>query len=232
MGYLDTQSQFQRREKVKMEWRPWLLWVGATGVGYVAGSYLTELISLAGPAVAVKDLTSFWVRTILSILATGAVVGLAQGLVLWKYMGVPIVRPWVLATTVGSGLGIGAILLSYQVNFPALFSGLYCCWPLLVSIPGALLGALIGYAQRRVLELYLDAPTRWVRSSVLAGIISLLPLYIGVFWALLSLFTNSSLNIPSIWLISLLAVWLPPFLYGMVTGREFLRVVHLYRAQR
>ena len=62
MGYLDIRSQFQQREKVKMEWKPWLLWVAATGVGYIVGSYLVELVSLAGPMV--SDVPSAWVRTI------------------------------------------------------------------------------------------------------------------------------------------------------------------------
>ncbi|HKP54640.1 MAG TPA: hypothetical protein VJ183_18540 [Chloroflexia bacterium] len=230
MGYLDVQSQFQQREKVKMEWRPWLLWVGATGVSHVAGSYLVGLIILASPIS--NDLPSLWVRAILSVLVTGAVVGLAQGVVLWKYMGVPIIRPWVLATAVGSGLGTGAILLYNQVSAPLLFSGMLCCLPLLVLSIAALFGALVGYAQRRVLELYLDAPTRWVSRNVLAGIVAILPIYIGVFWAILSLMINSSLELPSVWLISLLAGWLPSFLFGIVTGGEFLRVVHLYRAQR
>jgi len=227
MGYLDTQSKFQQREKVKMEWRPWLLWVAATGVGYMAGSYLVGLISLADPMV--SDLLFAWVRTILGIAVTGAVVGLAQGLVLWKYMRVPIVRPWVLATLIGGVLGVGVIFLFIFARIPFIF-----CLPLPFIIPGALLGVSVGYAQRRVLGLYVDTPTLWVRLNVLAGILALASLYAGVFWAVSSFTVNSNGEIPNIQdieLIYLVIGWLPPFIYGAVTGREFLRIVHSYRAQ-
>ena len=231
MGYLDTEGKVPRG---RFEWKPWLLWVAATGFGYISGSYLVGWVSLLSAAPG--DITSVWVWLILSVLVTGAIMGLAQGMVFWMYMHVPIVRPWVLATMIGIVLGVGVIFLSIFVRLPFM-----SCVPLPFIIPAALLGASVGYAQRRVIKLYLDAYTRWVWINVLAAILSLLLVYAGIMWGIASVWNNRSLgassaplgsNSESIWLISLLGTWLPPFVYGAVTGSEFLRIVQLYREQR
>src|SRR4051794_8582675 len=86
-----------------IERSPRLLWVLATGLGYIGGSYFVYLISQIGPVS--FDAPSLWFRSILALAVTGAIVGLAQGLVLWGYLQVPIVGGWVLATTIASALG-------------------------------------------------------------------------------------------------------------------------------
>lgn len=232
MGYLDIEAK-SRRGRLPgepLEWKPWLTWVGATGFGYIAGSFLLELAGLVGSIFTVQtDLRSaIWVKSILYIAVIGAVVGLAQSLVLWKYTGLPIQRAWVIASAVGSGLGLAGLFLFTGIGFAFLF-----CGPLPFIVPGGLFGAGVGLAQRRVLRQHLDESSRWLWVNALAGVVALLPLYAGLTWAISSFVANGAASATTanldVWLISLLTGWSPAFLYGAVTGAEMVRLMRLYR---
>jgi len=108
--------------------RPWLVWT----VGFVS----FPIAGLVGSAVGGRVDSPF--AALIGGLATGAVIGLGQGLASSRRL--PLVR-WILATAVGMGLGL--LLGATAVGFGTALSDL--------AVMGAITGLLLGVAQGLVL---------------------------------------------------------------------------------
>jgi hypothetical protein len=228
MGYLDVEAKLP---KDPFDWKPWWLWVaanGLVGVANVGARYIVNPIS---------DLISlpFWLRLILGSLLGSAVLGLLQGLVWRRYVPMIPLGSWVIVTMIGTLLGL---VVGQVVTLPVLFLSGFCV-PLSLIVPGAVQGAVVGLAQRRVLRRYFDDDKHWVRVNALAGALSLLPLYASVAWTLFSAPYGLSATsvgapgtIPDATVSSFvgLGVFLSSLtlLYGAVTGGVFARLVRLY----
>ena len=113
--------------------RPWLLWT----VGFVS----FPIAGLVGTAVGGR--VDSPLAALLGGLATGAVIGLGQGLASSRRL--PLVR-WILASAVGMGLGLllGATVVGFVTGLTDL------------AVMGAITGLLLGVAQASVLP----GPTR------------------------------------------------------------------------
>ena len=113
--------------------RPWLLWT----VGFVS----FPISGIIGSLVAGRVDSPF--AAVIGGVATGAVIGLGQGLVSSRRL--PLVR-WILATAVGMGLGL--LLGATAVGFGTALSDL--------ALMGAITGVFLGVAQ----ALALPGPVR------------------------------------------------------------------------
>jgi hypothetical protein len=233
MGYLDVKAKIPYGQ---FEWKPWWLWVAANGLTAVANVGIAYITS------PIRDWLSmpFWLFLTLNSLLEGAALGLLQGLVWRRYVPAVHLRAWVTATMIGTMLGLVAVFI---VTLSTSFL-IGCCLPLLLILPGAVHGAMLGLAQRRVLQPHFNEETRWVRVNALAGVVSLIPIVAGAMWALISVFSGLSAasvgasgtmpNLTVSGFVDLgvfLSVLAGSLLYGAVTGGAFERLVRLYAEQ-
>jgi hypothetical protein len=205
--------------------RPYLLWALANGAGHAVA---TALIAVGGlivaPFVSVQvtgeDLGPLIIILAMIGLLTGAMVGIAEGIVLRRYLTIIPIWEWVLFTTIG---GTGAWVTGPILIVALLLSIAWVSYlPCIILLGAALSGAWVGATQRWVLLKYVGTAGSWLWVNILAGIIFVFgTLFFASLWGNIrnvQVFNGS----PEALIVGEI---MGGFLYGAVTSVAFVRLL-------
>lgn len=164
----------------------WLLFIGATTLGAFAGNFLEELVRSA-PLPGALD--------ILSVAAggavAGAVIGLAQALLLMPYLKKSGAIEWLVATILGR-IASGIIFFLYEDALSGLFTDTsyttVCGLILLKLLLGGVLGFILAFPQYLVLRHRSTKAVFWLVSNVGVSVVTtyIFFLTVGIFYGLLT----------------------------------------------
>jgi len=197
----------------------------ANGAGHAVATALIAVGSLiVAPFISVQvtseDLGPLIIILVMIGLLTGAMVGIAEGIVLRRYLTIIPFWEWVLLTTIG---GIGAWVTGPILIVALLLSIAWVSYlPCIILLGAALSGAWLGATQRWVLLKYVGTAGSWLWVNVLAGII-FVP---GMFF-----FASLWGNIRNVQVLSgspealIAGEIIGGFLYGVVTSVAFVRLL-------
>lgn len=137
----------------------------------VASFAIATVVALAISAGSVSDGLGFVIP--LMGLIVNSIVGIAQDVLIYRHVGQPYWGRWLLATSVGGGLGwLGAVfgggLLMKGFGNLSLWNGLPPQIPagLMILWLGLVMGAGTGLAQLFLLRKHLARPGHWLRASM------------------------------------------------------------------
>jgi hypothetical protein len=146
-------------ERNQIGWAIWLVWVLMTTMGYVLGWFIGFFLA----QVPEEFIGSSALEDILAYFIAGAVLGFGVGLMQWLLLRGYVSRAgwWVLASTVGWGLSMMAVVEAFDVGLGFPVSG-----AMLGAVTGgALGGAVTGILQWLVLRGQVSRAGWWVLAS-------------------------------------------------------------------
>lgn len=163
-------DEYAEKHSTGPGWRFWLGWITATLIGSVISRALADWISLFHLAEGFGDI----IEQVLTGLALGLGVGVAQAIVLLPNLKFVGAIQWIGATTVGrlarlllvsalSGILLNSIPQSAYVDQ---FFAIVVLYFVIMAALGVVAGAALGFVQRLVLERRVANAYRWIWATI------------------------------------------------------------------
>ncbi len=199
-----------------VSWEMWRRWTLFTALGELVGFSAPAIAMAAGTVAGWTDTTQV-VVAVLAGAVEGAVLGLAQWLVLRRYVTTLNGSAWVMATAIGA-------MAAYLLAMIAVALGASGPYPVaLLAIVGVVFGAgfllSIGFPQWLVLRHYVPRAGRWISTNAAAW-----PLGVAVPFIVLALVPNTAAF--WVWVVmGIIGGLLMGLLVGAITGVTLVRLL-------
>lgn len=177
---LYQRDEYAEKHSMGPGWWFGLRWIVATVLGSMIGRALGDGLS----RLELDGIFGILVLSILVGVAAGLCVGVAQALVLYRYLASEGALGWIGATILGRVVRVVLVTLLSWILLSAipntapgvLFLAILLAYFVMMAIIGAVAGAAVGYFQRFVLERRVAHAHRWVWVNIGASVLTFIAL--------------------------------------------------------